>query len=104
MRASSSERGATLVELIVVLALLAILAGVVGLSIRRAPEIPQAGDIQAMVADARRTAIRSGRSVTRLLSIDGRAIAVTAHPDGVVIADPGVAVDRLTGEAVRDSL
>jgi prepilin-type N-terminal cleavage/methylation domain-containing protein len=95
-RATRPRGGVTLVELLVVLAILGVMAGVVGLAvppIRRAPE----GGAAARVARARQTAVASGRAVTVSVSMDGRPRTATAFPDGSVVADSGLDVDRLSG-------
>jgi len=90
-------RGVTLVELLVVIALLGIAAGIaaVGLSPRAAEPAPAA---HRAIAAARRLAIASGRPQTvRIPSNSERPLLATAHPDGSVIADSAVAVEYLTG-------
>jgi prepilin-type N-terminal cleavage/methylation domain-containing protein len=97
---TASVRGNTLVELLVVLAVLGIIAGVTGLTFGRAPlrNPPDAAD--ATIADARRQALRSGRSVTVTISSGDTLLAATAHPDGRVVADSLLAIDALSGRAV----
>jgi prepilin-type N-terminal cleavage/methylation domain-containing protein len=98
------RRATTLVELIVVLAILGILAAVAGVSMRRAAslhrvEAPET--IGVMIAGARREAIRSGRAVAVALDDSGTVAMATALPDGSVIADSlhsiSGTINRLTG-------
>lgn len=92
-------RGVTLIELMVAIALLAILTGVVGLAIASAPVVAHVDDIRARISDARTQAIEKGRPVTITISDSARPRAVTALPDGSVLADSGILIDRLTGRA-----
>jgi prepilin-type N-terminal cleavage/methylation domain-containing protein len=94
-----TRRGVTLVELVVVLAVCGILAGVVGLAMRAAR--PVADTPEQRLAAARREALRTGRPVTAVWTIDGKAAQATARPDGSTIADPALGVDRLTGRSAR---
>ena len=93
--------GMTLIELLVVLVILALVASVVAFApaaVERAP----AGDVEAGIAAARREALRSGAPVTIDIVIDGHPHSVTALPDGSVIADSALDVDRLRGKAIPD--
>jgi prepilin-type N-terminal cleavage/methylation domain-containing protein len=92
-------RGSTLLELLVVLAILGVIAGVTGIAFGRVePRRVDAAD--APIAEARRAAIRTGKPITLLVERRGVAVAVTAHPDGQVIADSALAIDRLSGRAL----
>lgn len=93
-----SRRGVTLVELIVVLAIAAIIAGVTTMAFRGADAGPKVPAWVSAVASARRTAIDSARVVSLTISIGDSLHAVTALPDGSVVTDLGV--DRLTGEPI----
>jgi prepilin-type N-terminal cleavage/methylation domain-containing protein len=94
-------RGSTLVELLVVLAILGVVAGVAGPSFRAEPRRTEIDEVEARVAAARRDAIRSGRSVTVIVFRDGQVMMATAHADGSIVADSALAIDRLTGRHVR---
>ena len=96
----SSRSGVTLVELLVVLILLGLMAGIAGIAVSRTPERAIASSVTARVAQARRAALRDGGAVTLTLRIDGRPYDVTAFPNGSVVADSSLNVDRLTGEWV----
>jgi prepilin-type N-terminal cleavage/methylation domain-containing protein len=89
--------GTTLLELLVTLAIIAVASAVVGLALR-APAAPAADDAQAAVAAARRAAIAERRPVTVALRVQRESGAVTALPDGGVVADSALGRDRLTGE------
>lgn len=93
--------GSTLVELVVVLTIIAVIAGVTGLSFRRAENRAPLSPVESRIADARREAIRSGRAVTVITWRDERPITATAHPDGRVVADTGVAIERFSGRPNR---
>jgi prepilin-type N-terminal cleavage/methylation domain-containing protein len=92
-----ARAGVTLIELMVVLTILSIIAGVTGLALRRA-QPPRATDVRmAAIARARQLAIDSGRAVTVVVDLDSVQTPVTAHPDGSVIADAALHIDRLDG-------
>ena len=99
-----AREGITLVELTVTLALLGLLAGVVGLALHTAARVPaiDASAIDASAARllaARDSAVRFGVSVTVALTVDGHAHVATALPDGRVVADSAFAIDGLSGQA-----
>lgn len=91
--------GATLAELIVVLAVLGIMASVVGLTARTAEPRQVSDGTIATIAAARREALLSGRPVTLTVELAGRTAAATAWPDGSISADSALAVDPLSGRA-----
>lgn len=93
--------GTTLVELLVVLAILGVIAGVAGLSFRAEPKSVPVDAARAQVAAARREAIRTGRSVTVVVPAEGQVSVATAHADGSVVADSALSIDRFTGARVR---
>ena len=97
--AGTVRRGVTLVELIVVLAIVAIIAGVTTLAFRRVDLRPSVAPWVSALAAARRTAIDSDRVVTITVSAGDAPHAATALPDGSVVTD--LRVDRLTGEVPR---
>jgi prepilin-type N-terminal cleavage/methylation domain-containing protein len=90
-------RGLTLVEMLVVLALLGVVASIAAVALPPVAAPPASTALDSL-ATARRTAITSGRPVTVVLSFDsGPARRVTAFPDGRVVADSDVPVDLFTG-------
>lgn len=94
--------GVTLIELIVVIAIIGMSAGVTALALRRAAPVRGIDMARATVAAARDSALRSGRAVTvsiRLPVQTGTTLAfATARPDGRVLADSALAIDPLTGK------
>jgi prepilin-type N-terminal cleavage/methylation domain-containing protein len=93
--------GVTLIELIVVLAIVAVMAGVTTLAFRRADLTPQVEPWVRAMAAARQTAIDSARTVSLTIRIADSLYAATAFPDGSMLADPRLGIDRLTGEVTR---
>ncbi len=91
----SRRQGTTLVELLVVLAILAIVTAVVGLA------FPRVGAKDATVGDrivaARRAAIVTGRSVTVVFLVESDSQRVVALPDGSIVGGQFAHIDRLTG-------
>jgi prepilin-type N-terminal cleavage/methylation domain-containing protein len=92
--------GVTIVELMVTLALIGLLAGVVGLALHSAPRGPSIDAPTARLVAARDSALRFGIAVTFALTVDGRAHIATALPDGRVVADSAFGVDALSGQAL----
>ena len=89
--------GLTLVELMVVLVLLAILASVVGLSIRTAHPISGLTAAEAQLAALRDSATRTRHAVSAQIATPSGLRDATAYPDGRLIADPEFNVNPLTG-------
>lgn len=94
-------RGNTLLELVLVLAILGVVAGVTGLAFQTRLDRPVVEPSLARLAEARRGAIESGRAVTVVLLRDGDVLVATAHADGSIVADSSLGVDRLSGRAGR---
>jgi len=101
---SRGRRAMTLVELLVVLTILGLIAGVAGLALRRAPAVETVDSTASLVADARRRAIERGQAVTVVVPVTGGVSSATAFPDGSVVADDALGVERFTGEVRPDSL
>lgn len=95
-------RGTTLVELLVVLAVLGTALGVAGLGVRALDPPPDAAALVAL-RDAREQAIRTGRPVTAQVA----GTALRFAPDGRALGGPIVldsltlVVDPLTGSVRR---
>jgi prepilin-type N-terminal cleavage/methylation domain-containing protein len=98
---STPRAGVTLVELIVVLAILSVMAGVTTLAFRRVDVTPQAAPWVSAIAAARRTAVDSNRTVSVTVPVEDNVYAATALPDGSVVADAALGIDRLTGEVAH---
>jgi type II secretory pathway pseudopilin PulG len=96
----SALKGSTLVELIIVLTVLGIAAGVVGVAIGALPSPATVSESAAAIAGARRQALATGRAVTITLEDSTGLHAATALPDGSVIADSTI-LDRLTGRPAQ---
>jgi prepilin-type N-terminal cleavage/methylation domain-containing protein len=95
-RRLSRRRGVTLIELIVVLAVMGMIATVAGLTMSATPSPAPPADFAARIAALRDSAVATGRPVTAMFIVDGRVGAATAHPDGRVLSELGT-VERTTG-------
>jgi prepilin-type N-terminal cleavage/methylation domain-containing protein len=99
-RAKHADRraGVTLLELLVVLAILGVMAGITGLAFRTPHQTPTETErASERIAAARHEAIVTGHDVTTEVMLDEQPHAVTAHADGRVVADALPALDPLSG-------
>ena len=98
---SHSRRGATLLELIVTIALITLSAGVVGLAL---PDIrlPIEPRILARISAAQRNAARSGSPVTIRDTLNGQIVFATAMPDGRMYVDSALHALSLAHSARTD--
>ena len=94
------SKGVTLVELLVVLAILGAMAGLVGLAWQPGR---WASPDRGAVAAARRRAVESGKLVRTSATVGGRVVQVIAFPDGRVLGAEQLGVNPLTG-AERDAM
>ncbi|HEX5178971.1 MAG TPA: hypothetical protein VFW04_06560, partial [Gemmatimonadaceae bacterium] len=86
-----------LVELLVVLVLLSIMAGVVGLGVHSARFLPIVDAEHLAAIQARDSAIRFGHPVSIAIATDSQPSFVTALPDGRLAVDTRLNIDPLTG-------
>lgn len=91
--------GFTLIELIVVIAMLGIIAGVTAVSLR-SPVDPATLE-NAEITAASRRAIESGHPVSISVRRQQHVYAITAKPDGRVVADTALMLDPLTGVGAK---
>jgi prepilin-type N-terminal cleavage/methylation domain-containing protein len=95
-----THRGLTLIEMLITLTLLGVLAAVTTLAIRRVTP-PDPNDPLTVIADTINAVMKSGRPATLQFMVNGRPALATLNPDGSVVADSVLHVDRLTGESNR---
>lgn len=98
MKVPATRKGSTLVELMVVLAIIALATSVTALAIRTTGRA-SADPIRARIAGARRAAIDGGAPVTIEILVNGRRQAVTARPDGVVLGASAFGAELGSGDA-----
>ncbi len=99
-----TRAGTTLVELLVVLAVLGIGTSIAGLAFQRAHVAPTPASVMlGRIAAARREAIATGRDVSATVVLDDQLRAVTAHADGSVLADSVPVLDPLSGRFITDA-
>ena len=93
-----TAHGVTLVELLVVLAMLGVMATIVGLTWR--PGRWQSPESAAVPISAlRHRALRSGRALNDTATINGVLVRVIAFPDGRIVGAAHMGVNPLTGES-----
>jgi prepilin-type N-terminal cleavage/methylation domain-containing protein len=90
------RRGTTLIEMLVSIVLLGIVASVATPALRRAA-MPPMSDAFTAIAESLDVAIASGRTITLQLSMESGSAFATVRPDGSVVADSAIHVDRFTG-------
>jgi prepilin-type N-terminal cleavage/methylation domain-containing protein len=95
-------RGVTLIELLVTIAILAALSAVATLAVRRI-DTPNPDDPQTVLANGIRDVLRTGKPAHLHFVIDGVAANATILPDGSVVADSALELERFTGIPTRDT-
>ena len=95
------HHGATLVELVVTVSLLGLVASVTTLAARRITR-PDPNGPATIVADSLDAVLSSGRPMTLQFIVGGRPLLATIGPDGGVVADSALHIDRFTGRSTRD--
>lgn len=91
------RRGMTLVELLVTLAIMGVMLGVVTLAARQIAR-PAPDDPYHIVVDSLRASVSHGRPVTLRFVVQGVAASATVYPDGSVVGDSLLAIERLSGK------
>lgn len=92
--------GATLLELIVCVAVLGLMASVATLAMRGA-EPPDPNDPKTVIADTLEAVLSSGTPATVQFTVNRRPALATINPDGSVLADSILGIDRFTGRSTR---
>lgn len=96
-----NRRGFTLLELIVVVALIAILAGVAATANAWRRPAAAGTSIRGVISAARARAIAGEHPVEDSVVVDGRVALLRALPDGSVLADSAIDASALDGETAR---
>ena len=95
----SDRSGVTLAELMVVIVILGVMAGVTAVAFARREPLAATNPTIAAIAAARAGSISSGQPMTiRLGAADSLSLA-TVYPDGRVVTDAPVALDALAGRS-----
>jgi len=90
------RRGTTLLELLITVVVLGIIWSVATLALGSAPA-PSQTDPARVIGDTLNAVIESGVPTTLELIVDARPALAALSPDGSVVADSALRVDRLTG-------
>ena len=93
--------GNTLIEMLITLALLGIIASAATLAIRRTTP-PSPSDPMTIIADSIDAVLKSGSPATLQFMIHDRPATATLNPDGSIVADSALHIDRFTGRTNRD--
>jgi prepilin-type N-terminal cleavage/methylation domain-containing protein len=100
----AARAGFTLLEMMVVLAIMGVLCTVVGLAWQRAPR-PADGppSLAARVATAHRRAIATGAAVAFEVKAGERTVRLTALPDGRLLGAESLGFDPLDAQPIPSS-
>ena len=93
--------GVTLAELMVVIVILSVMAGVTAVAFARREPVTAANPTLAAIAEARAEAISTGQPATIRLGAGDSLRLATVYPDGRVVTDASVSLDPLAGRSVR---
>jgi prepilin-type N-terminal cleavage/methylation domain-containing protein len=100
MSTPGAAPGITLVELMVALAVLALLTGVAAVAFTVVHQQPDLDDPLTMIGSARNTAIETGSPVSITVVDQDRRYPATALPDGRVVGARRFGVDPITGRVI----
>lgn len=93
---ASNKRGMTLLEFLVTLSIMGVILGVATLAFRRIEERAP-NDPYRLVDDSLRHAVSTGVPVTLRFIVNGVSAAATVFPDGSIVGDSALGIDRLIG-------
>ncbi|HYD54779.1 MAG TPA: prepilin-type N-terminal cleavage/methylation domain-containing protein [Gemmatimonadaceae bacterium] len=91
-----TRRAFTLLEVVITVAMLGVLAAVANLALRRV-ERPDPADPRTILADSLPVAVREARAITLVMPTDSGVRVATLHPDGSIVADSALALERFIG-------
>lgn len=94
------QPGSTLIELLVTIALLGIIASVATLALRQTSK-PRPDDPMVIIADTLGSVLTSGKPVTLQFVVNRSPVEATVNPDGSIVADTSLHIDRLTGRTLN---
>jgi prepilin-type N-terminal cleavage/methylation domain-containing protein len=95
-RTATPGAGFTLVELLVAMTVLAITSMIATLAVRK-DDPPAPDNAWRILADSQRVALATGRNIVVRLNIAGTAAYASIQPDGSVVADSALEIERLSG-------
>lgn len=99
-RGRTAPRGVTVLELIVTVAIIGVTASIAALVLRAAPA-PDPTAPETIIADTLERVLATGASVTLTFTVNARPALATVNPDGTIVADSALLIERLTGRMIR---
>ena len=93
---ASPRAGFTLVELLIAMTILAITSMIAALAVR-STDPPAPDDPWGILVDSQRVALATGRSIVVRSNVSGKTAYASIRPDGSVVADSILEIDRLSG-------
>lgn len=97
----AGRRGMTLLELLITLAIMGVILGVATLAFRRIDR-PPPSDPYHVIADSLRAGVASGHATTLRFVVRGVSAAATVLPDGSIVGDTILGIERLDGRLPND--
>jgi hypothetical protein len=98
-RCRSEPCGATVLELIVTVAIIGVTASIAALAARRAPP-PDPANPATIIADTLERVLATGMPVTLTFNVHARPVVATVNPDGTIVADSALVIERLSGRMI----
>lgn len=95
-----ARHGLTLLEVVISVTILGVTASVATMVIRRAPPSDPTNPA-TVIADTLERVLATGARVTLQFTVNAHPALATINPDGSIVADSALAIERLTGRAIR---
>jgi len=96
----TEPRGATVLELIVTVGIIGVTASVAALAAHPVP-LPDPANPATIIADTLERVLATGTPVTLTFNVHARPVVATVNPDGTIVADSALVIERLSGRMIR---